>query len=247
MKITVTVTLAVVALLLTGCGSGSSSSTPAQGVHSGTTSLGTTYESIILPNSILYALYGVTSGNAFAVNGLIVGRGSSNNGSYTVNATTGYYYNGATFAASPGSLSASYVAGSSLVGTYSAGGLSESFTDSVIPNFNFNTPALLSDITGNWSGMVLGGDSATALVNSNGDFTGLFTTSNCTFSGTITPDSSGYNFYDVSFTFGGNQCPLPNQTMSGIAVEYLLTDGVTSQLAIAVSSGNNATAFVGNN
>jgi hypothetical protein len=34
--------------------------------------------------------------------------------------------------------------------------------------------------------------------------------------------------------------------MSGIAVDYLLADGVTNQLVVAVASGNNGTTFVAN-
>ena len=237
--------LLVLSLLMAGCGgsSGSSSPTP-QGVYSGPTTLGTTLENIVLPNGKLYALYGNTSGNVFTVQGLIAGQGNSNNGTYT-SSPTDYYYTGATY---PWSLTASYVIGSSFNGTYSSGGLSETFTGTVIPNFSFNTPALLSNVTGNtgtWTGVLLDGESATAIFNSSGNFAGL-TGSGCDFSGTITPDGSNDNFFDVSFSFGGSPCAQANQTMSGIAVDYLLSDNVTNQLVVAVASGNNGTTFVAN-
>jgi hypothetical protein len=44
----------------------------------------------------------------------------------------------------------------------------------------------------------------------------------------------------VSLTFGASPCSLPNQTATGIAVEYLLSDGVTHQLLAGVTAG---TAF----
>jgi hypothetical protein len=119
-----------------GNGGGSSSnnnnnsaSTKAQGVYYGTTSLGATFESIVLPNDKLYALYGITSGNTFLVYGLITGQGTSNNGSYTASLTD-YYYTGTTFA---GSLTAAYMVGSSLNGSYSESGQSETFTGSASP------------------------------------------------------------------------------------------------------------------
>ena len=91
--------------------------------------------------------------------------------------------------------------GSSLNGSYSESGQSETFTGSASPYFNFNTPALLSDIIGIWSGAILDGESAAATMSSNGTFTGL-SNLGCVFSGTITPDSSNNNFFDVSLTFG---------------------------------------------
>jgi len=234
--------LLVLSLLMAGCGGSNGSSSPApQGVYSGPTTLGTTLESIVLPNGKLYALYGNTSGNVFTVQGLIAGQGNSNNGTFTASPTD-YYYTGATY---PWSLAATYVIGSSFNGTYSSGGLSETFTGTVIPNFSFNTPALLSNVTGTWSGALLDGESATAIINSSGNFAGL-TASGCDFSGAMTPDGSNDNFFDVSFSFGGSPCAQANQTMSGIAVDYLLSDNVTNQLVVAVASGNNGTTFVAN-
>jgi hypothetical protein len=173
---------------------------------------------------------------------VVAGQGNANNGTYTASPTD-YYYTGATY---PWSLTASYVIGSSFNGTFTAGGLSETFTGTVIPNFSFNTPALLSNVTGTWSGALLDGDSATAIFNSSGNFAGLSNSSGCVFSGTITPDSSNDNFFDVSFSFGGSPCTQANQTMSGIAVDYLLADGVTNQLVLVVASGNHGTTFVAN-
>ena len=54
------------------------------------------------------------------------------------------------------------------------------------------------------------------------------------------PDASKKNFYDVSLTFGGSPCAFPNQTANGVGVEYLLSDGVTNQLLVAVAVGNSS-------
>ena len=237
--------VAIIGLFLMACGGSgggsSSSSTKAQGVYTGTTSTGETFETIVLPNDKVYALYGITSGNIFWVYGLLAGQGSSNNGSYTASVTD-YYYTGADYS---GSVTASYVVGSSLNGTYSESGQQETFTGSVSSGYNFNTPALLSSITGAWSGALMDGESATATLNSNGTFSGS-SSLGCSFSGTISPDSSNDNFFDVSLTFGGSPCVLPNQTVSGVAVDYLLSDGVTTQLVAALTSGGSGTVFIAN-
>lgn len=53
----------------------------------------------------------------------------------------------------------------------------------------------------------------------------------CSYSGTITPDAEK-NFFNVSITFGSAPCNPANQTISGVALEMLLPDGVTRQLLI---------------
>lgn len=247
--------LLIVALLMTGCGgSGSSSNSSstagqAQGVYFGTTSTGRAFESIILPNDKVYALYGpaqneylgVNAGvidNTFWMDGFIAGQGTSNNGIYTANATD-YYYGGATAA----SVSASYTAGASFQGSYVETGSTATFTGSVPSGFTFNTPAHLSDIVGAWSGALYASGTGTASVNSNGTFAGS-DNDGCSFSGTVNPDASGKNFFDVAVTFGPNYCAAANQTVQGVAVDYLLSNGVTRQLVVAVNSGNNGTVFM---
>ena len=241
-------------LLLVACGGGSSSSnnlssnssspSKAQGVYSGTTSSAATFETIILPNDKFYALYGSTSGNVFVVNGMLTGQGQSNNGSYTASITD-FYYAGSTYA---GTVSATYVPGTSVQGTISEPGIpAVSFSGNAIPasQFNYNAAASVSTISGTWTGMLLDGSTASISINSNGSFSG--TDSACTFSGTITPDSSGKNFFNVSLTFGSSPCSLPNQSLSGAGVTYLLSDGVTHQLVAAVFSGSTyGTVFIAN-
>ncbi|MGA9566102.1 MAG: hypothetical protein WBS19_11310, partial [Candidatus Korobacteraceae bacterium] len=241
--------------LLAACGGGSSSAnsnptnpttpTPApsaQGVYSGMTSTGLTFETIILPNDKFYAVYGPGNGNTFYGTGIVTGQGASNNGTYTANVTD-YYYTGIV---NTGSISASYVAGSSISGTLSEGGVSETFSGTGIPSseFNYNTPAVLSNITGNWTGTLQDGTTAEVTINPSGTFAG--SDSGCSFSGSISPDSSNKNFFDVQLTFGGTPCLLTNQGASGVAVDYLLSDGVTRQLLAGVTGGNFGTVFVAN-
>jgi hypothetical protein len=114
-----------------------------------------------------------------------------------------------------------------------------------ISSFNYGTPALLSGISGTWTGTLMDGSTAVVNIDTSGTFSG--SDSGCSFSGTITPDSSGKNFFKVFLTYGASPCLSPNQTQAGIGVDYLLPDGVTHQLLAGVASGTSfGTVFVAN-
>src|SRR6266568_2143028 len=232
----------VVSLLMIGCGGsggsygngggggGGNSTGQAQGAYSGTSSNGYTFETIVLPNDKFYAIYGT-----------VTGQGTSGSSTYTANVTD-FFHTGTT---NSGSITATYAPGSSLNGTLTENGTNITFTGASLPasTFNFNTQASVSDISGTWTGSLMDGTAATVTISSNGNVGG--SSSGCSFSGTVVADSSNKNFFDVSLTFGGSPCSLPNQTASGIGVDYLLSDGVTHQLLAAVTVGTSAgTVFV---
>jgi hypothetical protein len=136
-----------------------------------------------------------------------------------------------------GSVNATYVAGASIAGTVSeSGNPNVTFNGAVEPisSFNYSTPALLSSISGAWTWTLMDGSTATVNINTGGTFSG--SDSGCSFSGSMTPDSAGKNFFNISLTYGASPCSSPNQTQAGIAVDYLLSDGVTHQLLAGVSS-----------
>lgn len=244
--------LILAATSLTGCGGNGSvggGGTPPvtqgnpEGAYSGTTTSGETFEAIILPNGTFYGLYGKTAGNTFTVDGMLTGIGSANNGTYTASVTD-YYYSGATYS---GSVNATYVVGSSISGTVTeSGNPNTTFSGKPIASsqYTFGTPALLSNITGTWTGFLFEDAASVVTIGNNGAFTG--SSQGCTFSGSVTPDSSGSNFFDFSIKYGASPCLLPNQTQSGIAVDYLLPDGVTRQLLAAVSSSSSGNVFIAN-
>ncbi|MGZ4825103.1 MAG: InlB B-repeat-containing protein, partial [Terriglobales bacterium] len=212
----------------------------AQGVYSGGSSNGFSFETIVLPNDKIYGIYGIVSGNVFYLAGMVAGQGTSSNGSFAATVTD-YYYTGASYG---GSVTGSYVAGVSINGTLLEYGVgTTSFWGTAMPTsvFNFDTPATVSRISGSWTGTLLDGTTATARIYSNGAFTG--NDSGCSFSGAVSPDSSNKNFFNVTLTFGGSPCLLPYQTFSGIAVDSLLADGVTRQLLVGVTSGSYGTVF----
>jgi hypothetical protein len=237
-------------VLTNGCGGGSNSSnanqqggsstvtaaSQAQGVYEGQAQTGQSFETIILPNDQIWALYGSTSGGVFYVSGMLTGAGKSQSGSYTANVTD-FYYTGQTFS---GSVSASYTPNSSIAGTYSeVGQVPLTFSGAVSQGFNYNAPASLSDVAGSWTGAILDGSIATITVNPDATFSG--SDFGCNFTGTIKPDPSGKNFFDVSTTFSGNCTP---HTASGIAVDYPLPNGGGRQLVVGVATSGWGTGFV---
>jgi hypothetical protein len=224
-----------------GGGGGGNTTGQAQGAYSGASSNGYTFETIVLPNDKVYAIYGTVSGDVFLIFGMITGQGTSGSTTYTASVTDFFY----TGLINSGSVNATYVRGSSLNGTLTENGTNVTFTGTSLPasTFNFNTQASLSAISGTWTGSLMDGTATTVTITSNGTVSG--SSSGCSFSGTVAADSSNKNFFNVSLTFGGSPCSLPNQTATGIGVDYLLSDGVTHQLLAAVTSGTSTgTVFV---
>jgi hypothetical protein len=243
-------TICVVALTVvwSGCGGGYSGgggggstnyAGQAQGVYSGTTSSGSTFESIVLPNDKIYAIYGTVSGNVLTLDGMVAGQGTSGNDTFTASSVTDFLYTGTVYT---DSLTATDVPGSSINGTLTENGTPITFNGTASSSFNYNTPASVSDITGTWTGTLLDGSPTTVTINSNGSLSG--SSSGCSFTGTVTADSSNKNFFDISVTFGAS-CTSPNQTATGIAVYSLLPDGVTHELLAGVTAGTSfGTVFV---
>lgn len=224
------------ALVTAGCGGGGgdSTSTPAspsaEGAYSGTLSGGTSsgFRMLILENGDYWALYGAESANQFLVEGFIQGQGVSSNSSFTST-------NAKDFGVNPpanGSITASYVARSSIQGSATGGGQTVSFSGVSIPStsFDYNTAASISNITGSWVLTSLEGTSVSLTVASGGSFTG--TAQGCNFTGTLAPRPSGKNVYNLTLTFGAAPCGLPNSTGTGIALSYIVNGGAR-QLIIA--------------
>ena len=202
----------------------------AQGAYSGTSSSpnGSYFDAIILPDDTLYVIYGTRSGDIFYIGGMIKGTGRSDHGTYTTSWLGDFHYDGTSY---NGTLTATYVVGSSFNGTLAENGTNISFNGTAMPTleFNYKTPASLSAVTGTWMGTFLDGTAGTIDISSNGNVSG--TSGGCSFTGTISPDASK-NFFKLSVTFGASPCVLPNLTANGIGVVALLPDGVTQQLIV---------------
>lgn len=212
------------------------------GVFSGVASNGDTFWTVILPNEELFGIYGTVNGNQILLDGMITGQGAltANGEGYNANVTDAGY----TGSVKSGTFSADNFTGASINGTLTEGGTVATFyapsTEGSVWDYGmtFQTPASLSAISGTWTGTLLDGMTTTVNISSTGTVTG--SSSGCSFTGTIVPDSSETNFFDVSLTFGGAPCGFPNQTANGIGVNYFLPDGVTNQFFVAVTVGNSA-------
>src|ERR1700680_1841225 len=117
---------------------------------------------------------------------MVTAQGSSANGTYTASVTD----YGNTGVINSGSISATYVAATSLNGSLTENGTAITFTGASEPasSFTYNTSASVSAITGTWTGTLLDGMNTTVTINSNGTVSG--SSSGCSFSGTVVADSS---------------------------------------------------------
>ena len=240
------------AILLAACGGGGGSSgtaaTPApivaaQGVYLGTVSDGREHQTVVLDNDQFYTMYGHTASTAFVIEGFLQGNGKSNNGSFSAPDVVDSTVNNQRIAAT---LSATYTPGVSLNGTLTESAGAVSFTSTPIATavFNYNAAANLSDITGKWDLTSLRGFSNSLTIDSTGAFSA--TSAGCSFSGSFVPRASGKNIFDVSLSFGASPCVLAGQSLKGIGLDYVLSNGKRQLIIAGIDqSRTNTAAFFG--
>ena len=206
--------------LLAACNGGGSdpgpvSATTAEGIWSGTTSTSRSLTGIVLGNGMYWVLYSAPN-NSAAIAGVVVGRGTSLNGSYS--ATEGKDFNFEGQGAHDATVSASYVAKQSFNGSITYPGLNQTVAFTSSFNTAFDQPLSLSAIAGTYSGnaIVVGGaqEATSLVVTADGAVSGSASTG-CLFSGHATPFASG-GIYDLSITFGGGACSNGTSTVTGI-------------------------------
>jgi hypothetical protein len=250
-KITASLVSISFAIALSGCGGGgggSSSATPNAvgiGAWQGTSSTGYIVDNLVLPTGHFYAIFGNTNSNGgLGVVGFDSGTYSVSGNNIGANLAE-YVYTGAYLT---GTLAGTVTTGTSITGTASYSN-NQTSTFSLTPyttsSYNFNTAANLTSIAGNWSGSVLNGTATTATISSGGAVT--VSNSGCTYSGTATPSTSNYNYFDVSVT-SGNQvgCGYLNTTYIGAGISYPLSNGHTQLLVIVENTASHTgTVFFG--
>ena len=240
---------AVACAALLGCGGGGGGDSPpptvasAEGAYWGTISGSTSnsFELIVLETGEYWALYGITVGNVLFVQGLIQGTGTSSNGAFT--STNGKDFG--SFPAPTAAVNATYVAGSSVQGTFAVGTQSATFsgTSPQTTVYNYSTPASLGTIAGNWTLTTLDGTRTTLVISANGSATGV--SDGCSLTGTFTPRASGKNLFNVAVTFGPAPCELPNQTATGIGVTSTPSGTTSRQLIVGLVNASRANGDVG--
>lgn len=261
MQLKTSLALVVSAIFLTACGGGSDSApaaaaapvvvapTKAEGYYVG--SFSTTgnpngvFETIILENDEVWAIYGGrTSTGATAAFGLVQGKGVSNNGSFSGTDLRDFYSNGQVISSS---ISASYVAGTSLKGNVTSGNQTAPFTAAVPTNsnYNYNAAPKLADLVGSWTGFNLRGGSDTVTVKADGTLSSV--DSGCVTTGTVTPRPSGKNIFDLSVQAASTAAcgTSAGLTASGHVVTNLLPDGRRQLTAVYVTAARDrASAFI---
>ena len=244
-------TAVLLALLLAACG-GPSASNPsapavenaAQGVYfSGYTHPSIT--AIVLPDGRFYA---PLANSSWSLAGLAIGQGTATSGVFTGS----YRYFGG-LGAHAGTVNASFLPGSSFNGTLSGNGSSIPINGVSLGSDVYNpaVPASASAISGHFVASILGSScGVNVTITSGGTFTGTSDSGSacaCNFSGTLEPDPKK-NIYNATVNFPATQCPISNQSASGVAVlyKYPYPDGSgVDGFAILAVTNDSATLLMG--
>lgn len=230
-----------------GGGSGGNGTAPVaklEGAYQGTTGKQLTINSLTLENGDSWILYGGRdkTSNAVIVTGVTHAIQSSSTSSTYTARTKDYYQDGQVF---DGSISGSYVPGQSFRGTITSNGLTTPFTTNAVKasEFNYQTPASLARIAGNWNAAILNGGSGQIAIGADGAITGSLQA--CSVTGQAQPRASGKNVFDVRLSFGPAPCRLPGQQITGVATSYALAGGGTQLILMgATADGAAGTALL---
>ena len=214
-------------LLACGGGGGGGDSVPAvtarlEGLYEGALTGSTTnsaLSTVILEDGQYWGLYGSKVGGTFLVTGFVQGQGTSSNGTFSSTNLRDFGVN----PAGVGSIVGTYSPGQTFNGTIVSGIATVTFTGAPVSNFNYNTAANVSAISGNWNASTLTGGGAALGISANGSF--AVNIGGCISTGTLTPRLSGKNIFDVTATIGTAGCANPGGRVVGIALTYLLTTG----------------------
>lgn len=201
-----------------------------EGIWGGGTSDGLAVSTLVLETGQYFIVPTSTNGI-----GLVEGMMTGNNGNISDPAAVIYPASNVPVA---GTLAGSFSAKKTLTGTVSASAtLSSPFpSGSTSSTFNgnynslYDSPATVAEAVGSWTGQT-SGSSVTLAVSADGTFTGA--NGGCTFSGTVSPRSTGKHVLDGKVTFNSSACvPGTGASLNFEAVvngNQLAAAGVTSQ------------------
>lgn len=208
------IAVVAVSLILGACGGGGSedsaggSSGPsgsAEGFWSGTLASGVAVSAAILENGETWGVY--TSGTLIvgALHGQTTSSGTTLSGSGTA-------FDVANRSSSRGTYSGTFTPKSTIRINSSDGGVFSGTYDT-----EYDRPAVLSSVTGSFTGQGVSGNSAVQSIPlsiaADGTVTALGT-QGCSAAGSLVPRPSGKNIFNVSVTFTGTNCALGNGTVT---------------------------------
>jgi len=187
----------------------------------------------VLEDGTFYALAFDANDNLL---GFEQGNGTAVNGQY-------HSTNAREFIVDPsvaGTVSASFVARTSFHGTMTANGATVTFDAMATPAdlFDYDKPAVLADITGNWNLLLSDNEVANVTISATGTLGGV-SSGGCQFTGTVKPRASGKNLFDVTSQAGAAPCVHPGQRAIGIAMSAAGEDG-RSLLVMQVADDRSA-------
>lgn len=212
----------------------------AEGMYAGTLTSGTPIHMLVLDDDQYWGLYGTFSGGMLRPYGFIEGQGASSNGAFSSADMQDFGANPGL----PGSISASYLARTSIAGNVTTPTGPIGFSSPLIDasSYDYDAAAALSDVAGSWRLAAPSGASYSLAVAADGSFTG--SAAACSYSGSIKPRRSGKNVFDAAWTFGAGSCALSGQTATGVAFSYLLNEGATRELIITGKNAGRTTGAV---
>lgn len=179
-----------------GGSSGSGNSSSASGFWAGGD-----WAVLVTPSGELWGYEQLAGGDLAAYKGEITTSGANFNGNVTA------YLGTQSLTAT---VSGTFAPKSTLVGTMTAGARSAAF--SATYGATYDASPDLAALAGNYTT----DNGGTVQMSAAGKFTGL--TSGCSYSGSLTPDASGKNFYRATLRYGAAPCLLPGVVATGVAV-----------------------------
>lgn len=210
-----TVGLSLVAMV-SGCGGGSDELTTqsAAGLWSGAADNNREVSAVTLSDGRYFAVYS-TAGAPATIGGAVQGTATASGGDTLTSSDLLSFSVESNGATSTGTFTAQVVPRFVLAGTAT---VPNQPVTSFQANYesDFDRPATLAGVAGSYTGeagFALGIRPATFNIDANGGVTSVI--NGCNIAGNVTPRSEG-DVFDLSVTFSGPPCVLPNLTFTGV-------------------------------
>jgi hypothetical protein len=214
------------------------SNASAEGAYGGTLtgSPFSNFVMVILEDQTFWQAYGRPLVGPIAESGFIEGTGMSTSSTHTFTSTDAADFG--LVPTAPATITATYTSAPSITGSIVYDTATVLFTGAspiAGTNYAYGTPAQIASVLGTWALVSNAGIATPVNISASGTLTGV-DASGCGLTGSIGPRPSGKNVFDVTLTFAGAPCTVPNTSMNGIALAMPLTTGKVELLLMAIDS-----------